>query len=130
MIVIAVDPGEARAGAAICDLSGTIVRPLEVIEPPEPDAVARLAAEHAAELIVVGLPVSLNGDEGPQAQVARRFAAGVAARVTIPVEMYDERLTTRLAESSARSGAAAAPDSLAAAHLLESFLQAREAPHG
>jgi putative pre-16S rRNA nuclease len=126
VIVLALDHGAARAGAAICDPTGTIVRPLDVVEPPEPEAVARLAAECGAELVVVGLPVSLDGTEGSQAAEARAFAAGVAARVRVPVETYDERLTTRLAEASARNGASAAPDSLAAAHLLESYLAASQ----
>ena len=126
MIVIAIDHGAVRAGAAICDPSGTIVRPLDVVEPADAAPSPRLATEHGAELVVVGLPVSLDGTEGAQAAEARTFAAAVAARVTVPVETYDERLTTRLAEASARDGARAAPDSLAAAHLLEAYLQATE----
>jgi putative Holliday junction resolvase len=124
VIVIAIDHGKARAGVAICDPSGTIARPLDVIEPPDPRVVAALAASNDAERIVVGLPVSLDGTEGAQAAEAREFAAAVAALVAVPVETYDERLTTRLAEASAREGAQAAPDALAAAHLLESYLQA------
>jgi putative Holliday junction resolvase len=126
--VLAIDHGTARAGCAISDPSGTIVRPLGVIEPPEPEGVAALVDEHGAELVVVGLPVTLNGDEGPQAAAARAFSEAVAAAVEVPVETYDERLTTRLAESSARGGAAAPSDALAAAHLLESYLRSREAP--
>ena len=75
--------------------------------------------------MVVGLPVSLSGAEGPQAAEARAFRDALAAILDLPVETYDERLTTRLAEGSARAGATAAPDALAAAHLLESYLQAR-----
>jgi putative holliday junction resolvase len=123
--VLAVDHGTARAGCAISDPTGTIARPLGVIEPPDPRAVAELAAEHDAELVVIGLPVSLSGTEGPQAAEARAFRDAVAAIVDVPVEIYDERLTTRLAEVSTRAGAAAPSDALAAAHLLESFLDAR-----
>jgi putative Holliday junction resolvase len=125
MRILAIDHGEARAGAAICDPTETLARPLGVVEPPEPSAVADLAARNEAELIVVGLPVSLSGEEGEQAARARAFAREVARLTEVPVETYDERLTTRLAESSAREGAGAAPDALAAAHLLESYLQRR-----
>ncbi|HLM31667.1 MAG TPA: Holliday junction resolvase RuvX [Solirubrobacterales bacterium] len=125
MRVLAIDHGEARTGAATCDPSGTIVRPLGVISPPDPAEVARLADELEAELIVVGLPVSLDGSEGEQARAARSFAAEIARASEVQVETYDERLTTRLAASSARDGASAAPDALAAAHLLESYLASR-----
>jgi putative Holliday junction resolvase len=127
MRILAIDHGEARAGAAICDPSGTIVRPLGVVEPPDPGAVAELAAEHGAELVVVGLPVSLDGAEREQAAAARAFAAAVGEAASVPVETYDERLTTRMAAATARGGAGSPADALAAAHLLESYLQAREA---
>jgi putative holliday junction resolvase len=123
MRVLAVDHGAARAGCAISDPTGTIARPLGVIEPPEPQKVAELAGEHDADLVVVGLPVSLDGAEGKQAADARAFRDELAAIVDVPVETYDERLTTRLAESSARAGAGAPADALAAAHLLETYLQ-------
>jgi putative pre-16S rRNA nuclease len=122
--VLAVDHGAARAGCAISDPSGTIARPLGVIEPPEPRSVARLAVEHGAECVVVGLPISLGGAEGPQAAEARAFGEALEAILDIPVKTYDERLTTRLAEDSAREGATAPPDALAAAHLLDSYLRA------
>jgi putative Holliday junction resolvase len=96
-----------------------------VIEPPEPQKAAELVAEHDADLVVIGLPVSLDGTEGKQAAEARAFRDELAAIVDVPVETYDERLTTRLAESSARSGASAPADALAAAHLLESYLRHR-----
>jgi putative holliday junction resolvase len=134
MRVLAIDHGSARAGCAISDPTGTIARPLGVIEPPDPRAVAELAAEHQAELVIVGLPVTLSGAEGPQATKARAFRDALAVIVDLPVETYDERLTTRLAERSVRAGASAPPDALAAAHLLESYLQAHagasdEVPH-
>jgi putative pre-16S rRNA nuclease len=125
MRAMAVDHGLARAGCAISDPTGTIVRPLGVIEPPDPDAVADLARQEGAELVVVGLPVSLDGGEGDQAVTARAFAASLADLLTVPVETYDERLTTRMAGETSRAGATAAPDALAAAHLLESYLESR-----
>jgi putative Holliday junction resolvase len=125
MRVLAVDHGSVRAGCAISDPTGTIARPLGLIEPPSPRAVAKVAAEQRAELVIVGLPVSLSGEEGRQAAQARAFRDALAAIVDLPVETYDERLTTRLAEGSARAGATAAPDALAAAHLLESYLRSQ-----
>ena len=126
MRVLAIDHGEARAGAAICDPSGTVVRPLEVISPADPRQVLRVAEAEGAEAIVVGLPVSLDGTEREQAAAARAFALEVAEIAGIPVDTYDERLTTRMAAQTARSGAGGHPDSIAAAHLLESYLRARE----
>jgi len=117
-------------GCAISDPTGTIARPLDVIEPPDPNAVAELVAEHEVELVVVGLPVSLSGAEGQQASEAGAFKDALAEILDVPVKTYDERLTTRLAERSARAGAAAEPDSLAAAHLLESYLAARRSSGG
>ena len=125
MRILALDHGAARVGAAICDPTETLARPLGVVEPPDTDAVAELVSEHEAELVIVGLPVSLSGEEGAQAAATREFAVELAGKLEVPVEQYDERLTTRLAESSARAGAGAPPDALAAAHLLESYLQRR-----
>ena len=125
MRALAVDHGLARCGCAISDPSGTVVRPLPVIEPSEAREVARLVEERDVDLVVVGLPIGLGGESGAQAAAARRFRDEVAALVDVPVETYDERLTTRLAQQTAREGALAAEDSLAAAHLLESFLESR-----
>ena len=72
--------------------------------------------------MIVGLPTTLGGEEGEQARLSRAFADELAELVDIPVETYDERLTTRMADRSAREGARADRDSLAAAHLLESYL--------
>ncbi len=130
MRTLALDHGTARCGCAISDPSGTLVRPLPVIEPPDPRDVAALVAEHGVEAVVVGLPVSLSGEEGEQAAVARSFADEVATLIDVPVETYDERFTTALARSSARAGAEAPEDSLAAAHLLESYLDSRTADGG
>jgi putative Holliday junction resolvase len=126
MRVLAIDHGAARAGCAISDPTGTIARPLAVLEPPDPQRVAKLVAEHEADLVVVGLPVSLGGAEGAQAAQARAFRDELVAILDVPVDTYDERLTTRLAEGTARAGATAPADALAAAHLLETYLRHRE----
>jgi putative holliday junction resolvase len=124
--VLALDHGAARCGCAITDPSGTLVTPLPAIERPETpsgfEALARVAGENAVRLIVVGLPLTLAGEEGPQAAAARAFAGRVGRITGVPVELHDERLTTRQAQ---RAGGVADEDSRAAAHLLESWLEAR-----
>jgi putative Holliday junction resolvase len=126
--VLALDPGEARCGCALSDPSRTLATPLEAVERPDSDAgletLARLAGEHEVELVLVGLPLTLAGEEGHQAARAREFAQALGRRVSVPVELHDERLTTRLAE---RDGGRASSDSRAAAHLLESYLARSEA---
>jgi putative Holliday junction resolvase len=126
MRILALDHGTARIGCAMSDPSGTLATPLPVIEPPEPRSVAELVAEHEVQLVVVGLPLHLSGEEGSQAALARSFCGELEAILEIPVEVYDERLTTRMADASKRSGASAAPDSLAAAHLLQTYLESRD----
>jgi putative holliday junction resolvase len=123
--VLALDYGSARCGCAISDPTGTLVRPLDALEPPDPAAVARLVESEGAEEVVVGLPRTLRGEEGEQAERSRAFAAELTELLDVPVRTHDERLTTRMAERSVREGARAHPDSIAAAHLLESYLGMR-----
>ena len=120
--MLALDYGTARCGCAISDPTGTLARPLDAIEPPDPAAVAELASREGAERVIVGLPTTLGGEEGEQAHLSREFAEQLDELLDVPVETYDERLTTRMADRSAREGARADRDSLAAAHLLESYL--------
>jgi putative pre-16S rRNA nuclease len=128
--VLALDYGTARIGCALSDPSGTLATPLPVIEPPVPSAVADLVAEHGVECVVVGLPLHLSGEEGSQAALTRSFCAELESLLEVSVETYDERLTTRMAEASKREGAVAAPDSLAAAHILQAYLAGRAAIEG
>jgi putative Holliday junction resolvase len=121
--VLALDYGTARCGCAISDPTGTLARPLEAVEPPDLAAIAELAYREGAERVIVGLPTTLRGEEGEQARLSREFAEELAGLLDVPVETYDERLTTRMADRSAREGARADRDSLAAAHLLESYLE-------
>lgn len=130
MRVLALDHGTARIGCAISDPSGTLATPLPTIEPPEPRSVADLVAQYGVERVVVGLPLHLSGEEGSQAALTRSFSGELEALLDIPVETYDERLTTRMAEASKREGAAAPPDSLAAAHLLQAYLAGQAAIEG
>ena len=123
--MLALDYGSARCGCAISDPTETLVRPLEVLEPPDPRAVADLVAREDVAEVVIGLPTTLAGEEGEQAELSRAFAARLTELLEVPVKTHDERLTTRMAERSVREGARADPDSIAAAHLLESYLAAR-----
>jgi putative holliday junction resolvase len=120
--VLALDHGTVRIGAAICDPTGTLCTPLPVIEPPEPASVALLVGEREVERVVVGLPVHLSGAEGSQAALARTFAGELEALLEVPVDTYDERLTSRMADATRAAGAGASRDSIAAAHLLEAYL--------
>jgi putative holliday junction resolvase len=121
--VLALDYGSARCGVAVSDPTGTLATPLPVVERPGTKkglaAVAGLVEELGAERVVVGFPITLAGDEGHQAAEARTFAEKLERRVSVPVELHDERLTTRLAE---RTGGEGDADSRAAAHLLDSYL--------
>jgi putative pre-16S rRNA nuclease len=126
MRVLALDHGTVRIGCAISDPSGTLTTPLPVIEPPRASAVADLVAAREVDRVVVGLPLHLSGEEGSQAALARAFCAELEAILQVPVETYDERLTTRMAVASQQAGASAARDSIAAAHLLQAYLAANE----
>jgi putative Holliday junction resolvase len=123
--VLALDYGSARCGCAVSDPGGVLATPIEpVLRPATRKGLARLrelVREVGAERVVVGLPVSLAGSDSAQTAEVREFARQLEGVLNIPVELYDERLTTRLAE---RIGGRASEDSRAAAHLLESWLAA------
>jgi putative Holliday junction resolvase len=122
--ILAVDYGSARTGVAVSDPTGTIARPLGVVEAAASEAglerLAALVREEGAEHVVVGLPLTLRGRHGAQAQETDAFVEALRAAVDVPVESYDERFTTGLA---ATVGSSDAPeDARAAAHLLSSYL--------
>ena len=124
MRVLALDHGAVRTGVAVSDPTGTLARPLTVVANVDGDAgftaLLRLLADEAPERIVVGLPVSLDGAERDQAARARAFAARLAAAIDVPVALYDERFTSKLAD---QRGGRAARDARAAATLLEDYLR-------
>ena len=124
MKVVALDYGSARTGVAVSDPTGTIARPLGVVERAASEAglarLAELVREEGAERIVVGLPLTLRGERGTQAKETEAFVEALRQTVEVPVESYDERFTTGLAASV---GSDEAPeDARAAAHLLSSYL--------
>jgi putative transcription antitermination factor YqgF len=121
--VLALDFGAARTGVAVSDPTGTLARPLTVVERAGSEAglgrVAALVREQGAERVVVGLPLTLRGDHGEQARETERFVNELRAVLEVPVETFDERFTTSLAES----GGDAPEDARAAAHLLAGYLE-------
>jgi putative holliday junction resolvase len=131
MRVLALDYGSARCGCAVSDPTGVLATPIEpVLSPGSRRGLGRLRAlvdELGAERVVVGLPVSLSGVDTAQTAETRQFASALERTLSVPVELYDERFTTRLAE---RTGGRASEDSRAAAHLLESWLASQQAPAG
>jgi putative holliday junction resolvase len=126
MRVLALDYGSARCGCALSDPTGTIVTPIEPVLRPAARrglaALVDLVNDREVELIVIGLPLSLTGSDTEQTRETRRFAATLATKLgeTIPVELHDERFTTRIA--SRMVDATTSEDSRAAAVLLEDWL--------
>jgi putative Holliday junction resolvase len=124
--VLALDYGSARCGCALSDPTGTIVTPVDAIPHPAGRrglaAIARLVAEREVERVVVGLPLSLRGHDTEQTRETREFAATLTTKLgeQVPVELYDERFTTRIA--AGMGDAATSEDSRAAAVLLEGWL--------
>jgi len=121
--VLALDYGSARTGIAVSDPTGTVARPVGVVERAASDdgldELARLIASEHVERVVVGLPLTMSGRHGEQAEETQRFVEALATRTDVPVVTYDERFTTDLAEQTKSD---TAEDARAAAHLLSSYL--------
>lgn len=118
---MALDYGSARTGVAVSDPTGTLARPLCTVERAATDEGLRrlrdLVRDEEAERVVVGLPLTLRGEVGAQAEETNRFVERLRAALDVPVETFDERFTTTLA------GPGAGDDARAAAHLLSSYLE-------
>lgn len=118
MKLLALDYGSARTGVAVTDPTGTIARPLGVVEsvrePRGFDRLLELIRAEAPSRVVVGLPLTLRGEHGEQARETAAFVESLREALEIPVETYDERFTSVLA---------AGDDARAAAHLLSSYLE-------
>ena len=128
MKVLALDYGSARTGVAVSDPTGTLARPLEVVDnalaPAGLKHLVELAEREGIEQIVVGLPVTLRGERGAQAEETEAFVSALRAVTGVPIESFDERFTTKLAEAQPSE---AAPDAVAAAHLLSNYLEWKRA---
>lgn len=132
---LGLDLGDQRIGVAVSDAGGVLATPYETVQrvgdrPREHQRVAELVAETGAEVVVVGLPLSLSGDPGPAARKVRREVAKLRATLDVPVETYDERFTTVTADRSLRamdvrgSRRRQVVDQVAAAVLLQAWLDA------
>lgn len=135
MRALALDVGDARIGLAISDPGGIVCLPIEALVRGEDSddlaAVIELAQREGVEMIVVGLPLSLDGTHGPAARKMRRFTSALRRSADIPVHSWDERFTTAEAEGRLRQAGfepsrdRARLDSMSAVIILESFLAAR-----
>jgi putative Holliday junction resolvase len=130
--LLALDLGDKTIGLALSDVTRTIASPLQALAKKKftvnAAELAALAAEHDVGGIVIGLPVNMDGSEGPRAQSARQFAANLAGKLDLPIVLWDERLSTAavtrtLIEADAsRARRAALVDKLAAAYILQGAL--------
>jgi putative Holliday junction resolvase len=137
--VLALDLGERRIGVAVSDPTGTVARPLTAIarasRQDDFEAIARLVEEYEAERVVVGLPLSLDGSEGPQARQTRRYAERLGQALDAPIEFWDERYSSvRAVEilrekkgKRRRRQTRGDVDATAAAVFLQSYLDAQAA---
>jgi putative Holliday junction resolvase len=131
--VLALDYGSARCGCAVSDPTGVLATPLEAVLAPSSkrglQRIAELVDELQVERVLVGLPLSLAGGDSAQTVASREFAETLGHRLAVPVELYDERFTTRIAQlhGSGPARPRAGEDSRAAAHLLSSWLDSRSA---
>jgi putative Holliday junction resolvase len=120
--VLALDYGSARTGVAVSDPTGTVARPLGVVnhvaEPDGFDRLLEVIRVQQPEEVVIGLPLTLKGERGEQARETARFVESLRGALEIPVETYDERFTSVLADGD---------DARAAAFLLSSYLEWRSA---
>lgn len=126
--VLALDYGSARTGVAVSDPTGTIARPLPIVEraasKPGLDRIRELIHRERVECVVVGLPITLRGEFGAQARETEQFVEALRAATDVPVETFDERFTTKTARQ--RTTAKAPEDSVAAGELLTLYLTWRE----
>jgi len=122
--VLALDFGTARTGVAVSDETRTLARPIGIVERASSesglDELVALVGEHEANLVLVGLPLTLKGERGEQARLTEAFVEILRERLDVPVETEDERFTTVLAQ---QSGGRAPEDAVAAAHLLQGWLE-------
>jgi putative Holliday junction resolvase len=133
--VIGIDHGDARIGVAVSDELGMLAHPVETITVKDTDPVARitqLVAEKNASTVVIGLPKNMDGTSGPAAEKVRAVAEKLRAAVTVPVRLWDERLTTVAAQRALHEAgrnakqSRAVIDQAAAQIILQGWLDAQE----
>ena len=132
-MILGIDPGGRRVGVAVADPETRFARPLEVIDARSHEIVARVAdlvGELGVTLVVVGRPTSLRGEAGPAVEAQQRFVTGLREALPVPVEEFDERLTTVAASRRLIEGGASAAtrarmrDAVAAQLILQDYLDA------
>ena len=132
--VLALDVGEKRIGVALCDETQTLARPLLTVNrASKTEDFARLAAlchEHAIEKVIVGLPKTLRGEDGPQARRVRRYAAELQAALNLPIEFWDERFSTMgardlMVAAGRKLSSKGELDAIAASVILQEYLDER-----
>jgi len=131
--VLALDVGSVRIGVALSDPLGIVAQPFEVIDRRETEPFARilaLIAEHGVERVIVGRPVRLSGEAGQAVAAIEAFVRELTPKVSVPIELWDERLSTAQAERAMIEGGARRDkrrqniDKVAAAIILQSYLDA------
>ena len=137
--LVGLDLGTKTIGVALSDLSRTIANPLKTIArtkfQADASALLALAAAERASAFVLGLPLNMDGSEGPRVQATRAFARNLAALTDIPIGLWDERLSTvavtrtLLEADASRARRAAVVDKMAAAYLLQGALDRMRAPN-
>ncbi len=136
MKYLAIDYGEKRIGLAICDDSETIASPLTVIKGPPGviEKIRRTVEDEKIEAIILGLPLNMDDSEGPQAKLVRKFAAKLKKHIDIPIYFHDERLSSFDAQEKLTAAGFTRKkkkkhlDALAAAAILQSFLDEKDKP--
>jgi len=136
MRYLAIDYGTRRTGLAICDPGETIVSPLTVLQSREslPEKIALIVEDENVEAIVLGLPLNMDGSEGSQTQLTRKFADQLQAHLSIPIYLQDERLSSFGAEDKlapanlTRGEKKKRLDAVAAAEILDAFLEQKRPP--
>ena len=136
MIILAVDYGDKRTGVAVCDKNEILASPVCTIDegyaPKLIEKISALVREHKAELIVIGKPVNMDGSEGERAQKCADFADNISNALSIPVEMFDERMTTVIAHQSLNvtntrgKNRKSVVDALSAQIILQDFIDSRK----
>lgn len=140
MRALGLDIGSVRVGVAISDPSGTVASPLAVLDArktlEDPAELRAIVDENGVDLLVVGLPVTMAGEEGPQARAVREAAESLGRSLGLPVVFVDERLSTAAAAAAMRAGGVRSRkqrgqvDKVAAAVLLQAYLDASRARCG
>lgn len=132
--IMGIDLGSKTIGLAVCDASLTVASPLETIKRKrftiDANALIRLLGEYRIGALVIGLPINMDGSEGPRCQSTRQFAANLMQLIDLPIAFWDERLSTVAVErvlieeaDMSRQRRGEVIDKMAAAYILQGALE-------